>query len=309
MSAINTGNVIQFPIKLAFAVTAHKIQGATVPKPLKVIIDVTDIFQAAMLYVMLSRVCALGQIFILDRFDDTKMYPSNTALTELTRLDEVSSNRKLSKWETEEKECLKISSLNCRSLMKHHQDILLDVPLLKGDIICLQETWLDDDKSKDDLEISGYNLHLNSNGKGKGIATYFKKDTFKLAKCIKKELMQLTKFTSPVIDIVVIYRSQSGNLTELKELIEELIDGEKAELILGDFNFCFISNPSNPVTNFFEQNNFLQLIQEPTHIEGNLIDQAHLRDTKQDIEFSSELHSKYYTDHNALAIIVKQRRN
>ena len=93
---------------------------------------------------------------------------------------------------------------------------------------------------------------------------------------------------------------------ELKENIEELIHGEKAELILGDFNYCFISNPSNPVTNFFEENNFLQLIEEPTHIEGNLIDQAHLRDTKQVLEISAQVHSKYYTDHKALAIMVKQ---
>ena len=305
-TAVNTGNVIQFPIKLAFAVTAHKIQGATVPKPLKVIVDVTDIFQAAMLYVMLSRVCSLGQIFILEKFDETKMYPSNTALTELTRLDHISSKRKLSKWETEEKDIIKISSLNCRSLMKHHQDIIHDVPLLQSDIICLQETWLDNDNTTNDYEIPGYKLHLNSNGKGKGVAIYFKEETFELANFIKKETMQLSKFTSPVIDIVVIYRSQTGNLMELKENIEDLMDGEKAELIVGDFNFCFLSGPSNPATTFFEQNRFLQLIQEPTHIEGNLLDQAHVRDTKQVLEFSAELHSKYYTDHKALAIMVKK---
>ena len=308
-SVINTGNVIQFPIKLAFAVTAHKIQGATVPKPSKVIIDVTDIFQAAMLYVMLSRVCTLAQIFILDRFEETKMYPSNIALTELNRLDDISKNRKLSKWETEENGLMKIISLNCRSLMKHHCDIIVDASLLKSDIICLQETWLNDDICEDDLEIPGYNVHLNSKGKGKGIAIYFKKETFKIEKCINKESMQLSKFTSPLIDIIAIYRSQHGDMMEFKENIEQLINGEKAELILGDFNFCFMSSSSNPVGNFLKQNNFLQLIKEPTHIEGNLLDQAHLRDTKQVLEYSAELHSKYYTDHKALAIMVKMGRN
>ena len=57
-SPINTANVIQFPVKLAFASTAHKIQGATISKPQKVIINVDDTFNPAMVYVMLSRVCS-----------------------------------------------------------------------------------------------------------------------------------------------------------------------------------------------------------------------------------------------------------
>jgi len=65
-SIVNTASVIQFPIKLAFACTAHKVQGLTVQKPQKVIINVEDAFADAMVYVMLSRVCALIQIYILN---------------------------------------------------------------------------------------------------------------------------------------------------------------------------------------------------------------------------------------------------
>ena len=65
-SVINTAQVIQFPVKLAFACTAHKIQGATIPKPLKMIIDVSDILMAAICYVMLSRICSISQLFILN---------------------------------------------------------------------------------------------------------------------------------------------------------------------------------------------------------------------------------------------------
>ena len=48
-TVVNTANVIQFPIKLAFACTARKMQGATIQKPLEVIINMTDIFMAAMI--------------------------------------------------------------------------------------------------------------------------------------------------------------------------------------------------------------------------------------------------------------------
>jgi hypothetical protein len=57
--------LVQFPIKLAHAITAYKIQGQTIPKPLKVAFDIDSIFEEAQGYVMLSRVQELKQIFIL----------------------------------------------------------------------------------------------------------------------------------------------------------------------------------------------------------------------------------------------------
>ena len=158
-----------------------------------------------MLYVMLSRVCSLQQIFILNTFDESKMYPNMKALTELERLEEISLNNNPTEWEKENKNQLKISSLNCRSLRKHHDDISTDENLLKSDIICLQETWLEDDTITDDLEIPNYDLHLNSSGRGKGIAIYFKKKHFRHKCDIKKGNMQLSKFTSNHLDIVTIY--------------------------------------------------------------------------------------------------------
>ena len=82
-SVVNTANVIQFPIKLAFASTTHKIQGATIPKPQKVIIGTSDAFGPAMIYVMLSRICSLDQLLILNEFDESKMFQNMQALTKL----------------------------------------------------------------------------------------------------------------------------------------------------------------------------------------------------------------------------------
>ena len=188
-SIVNTAMVIQFPLKLAFASTAHKIQGATIPKPQKVILNVTDTFTAAMVYVMLSRVCSLSQILILNEFVETKMYPNMRALKELERLDKISQNNNPTDWEKEDKNAIKISSLNCRSLRKHHQDILSDALLHKSDMITLQEIWLDSDEIGDELNIPDYYLFLNSNGRGKGVATYCRKEIFKHDMDIKKENM------------------------------------------------------------------------------------------------------------------------
>ena len=54
----------QFPIVLAHAVTAHKMQGQTSQKPLRVSMNVAECFDEAQGYVMLSRVQSLDQVVI-----------------------------------------------------------------------------------------------------------------------------------------------------------------------------------------------------------------------------------------------------
>jgi hypothetical protein len=81
---------------------------------------------------------------------------------------------------------------------------------------------------------------------------------------------------------------------------------EKPLLIVGDFNFCYLDSSANPTKQFLEANNFSQLIREPTHLEGNLLDQAYFRKMDGHLKCSAVVHSKYYTDHKGLAITVKQ---
>ena len=116
--------------------------------------------------------------------------------------------------------------------------------------------------------------------------------------------MQLTKFNSSELDIIVVYRSQQGNQKALNDAIDSLTNHKKPELIIGDFNFCYLDKSPIAVKQHLKGNHFKQLINEPTHIEGNLLDQAHLRDVKGALQCTAEVHSKYFTDHKALALIV-----
>ena len=65
-SASKKATLIQFPIKLAQAITAHKIQGQTISKPLKVALDIKSVFDDGQAHVMLSRAQELNQIYIID---------------------------------------------------------------------------------------------------------------------------------------------------------------------------------------------------------------------------------------------------
>ena len=296
--------MIQFPIKLAFACTAHKIQGSTIPKPQKAVINTNDSFGAAMIYVMLSRVCSLSQIYILDEFDESKMYPNIQALEEMERLNNISQNRNKTEWEDVTNGGLRIYSLNCRSLRKHHKDITSDALLLNSDIILLQETWLEDDNTIQELEIPGYDLHLNNHGRGKGLATYFKSNIFTHKADINQEHMQLSKFTSRNTDVISIYRSNQGPINQLIKEIKAISQGTKNLLLVGDFNYCYLEKRMDSAKRYMTDNNFKQLVLEPTHLEGNILDHCYLRDMKNCLRVKIELHCKYYTDHKGLAILL-----
>ena len=106
----------QFPLKLSFACTAHKIQGSTITDPNKVIIDLRSVKEAAMGYVMFSRPQRLDQVYIFEKFESSKIFPSDSAMKELERLNIEALNEK----EKIRLESTIIQTLNIRSLMKHH---------------------------------------------------------------------------------------------------------------------------------------------------------------------------------------------
>ena len=62
----STAKLVQFPVVLAFAVTVHKVQGQTIERPLKCVIDLRSVFEGAQAYVMMSRIKELEQLYILE---------------------------------------------------------------------------------------------------------------------------------------------------------------------------------------------------------------------------------------------------
>ena len=76
-----SATIIQFSVRLAFAITSHKIQGQTIPMPTKVVLDINSVFDDAQAYVMLSRVQQIEQVFILGELDESKLRTSQIART------------------------------------------------------------------------------------------------------------------------------------------------------------------------------------------------------------------------------------
>jgi ATP-dependent exoDNAse (exonuclease V) alpha subunit len=176
----NIATVFQFPLILSFASTTHKIQGQTIVKPKKAAVDLQSVFGSNQAYVMLGRVQERSQLFIIDSLPVHKITTDKDALDQLGILKAKSINSNPPVWEKSYDRSSKVCTLNISSLRDKIEDVKGDQILTDGDAIVLSESWLDPESSEEDpsLQLHGYKLHLNSYGRGKGLAVYYKENKF-----------------------------------------------------------------------------------------------------------------------------------
>ena len=112
--------------------------------------------------------------------------------------------------------------------------------------------------------------------------------------------VQIQKLTFVKLDVINVYRSQNGNLHELIEKLDKMIDKKRFCIITGDFNLCGLNEKRNVMTSFLERHGFSQLVKDATHIQGRVIDHVYVNDTACVLEI--ERFSPYYSDHDGLLI-------
>ena len=151
------------------------------------------------------------------------------------------------------------------------------------------------------MDIEGYASHFNNVGPGKGIAIFYNENYFSFSKEIKENNFQMTKCVSEELEVIAVYRSEKGNLSELKEHLSMLITPKVTTVICGDFNLCHISQKNNKVTQFLENNGFQQLVTNATHIRGRHIDHFYFKSADEQIQNPTVLtYSPYYSDPDAI---------
>ena len=302
----STATVVQFPLSLCFAATAHRFQGGTIRKPNKLAADFRTVFEAAQAYVMLSRVETLSQLFIINSVPESKFYASSKALLELKRLETLSLNKNPAAWEKQHEWCLRIASLNCHSLGDKLKEIRRDDTLLVADIICLTETWLLSDEEMESLQIPGFRLHLNSSARGKGIAKYGALIFDDAYVDIKREKVQITRLSTPLVDVINIYRSQGAKNVEVVQSIKHLIRENTPTIICGDLNLCFLTNKENNITSVLQRLGFEQLVREASHLQGGHLDHVYSNLDQYLFKVEVQMYSPYYTchDHDGFLITI-----
>ena len=310
--ASSKAKVIQFPLILAFAATGHKFQGQTIPKPMKVVVDLNTVFRAAQAYVMMSRVEELDQLFILEHLSTKKIYPCQKAMAELERLTAKSMNSNLSDWLNIS--CLnvffseRVTFLNTRSLLAHHEDIEHNRMLNVSSLLCVNETWVNADSECPSL-MKFSEPHVVAAGPGKGLATYAKHHSdFHHVSDVNKIHHQISCFQSSSTSVISVYRSQSARLTEVFDDLQEILNQCNSEnlcLIGGDFNLCALTDNKNCLSEGLMHLGFKQLVEEATHENGRAIDHCYARFPEQrKYETKVSIQSVYWSDHDAITVLI-----
>ncbi|XP_026112280.1 LOW QUALITY PROTEIN: uncharacterized protein LOC113091073, partial [Carassius auratus] len=133
----------QFPLRLAWACTVHKVQGLTVDRA---VVSLKKIFTAGQAYVALSRVRSLSGLIIED-FKESAIFCNDKIELAMKDMPKLSMENDSF---TESLGRFKLALLNVQSLKAHFQDVLAHTVLMDADCICLTETWLNaDDKAQE----------------------------------------------------------------------------------------------------------------------------------------------------------------
>ena len=245
-----------------------------------------------MIYVSLSRVQRLEQLYILGELPESKMKPWQDAKEEMERLNEKDQS-------TREKHTFKLSSMNICSLQAHFEDLIEDEDMMSSQVICLQETWLHPNVNDDGFSLPGRHKSINSVRKGAGIVTYYSTE-FQEQKqnSITATYYQISSITSNDRTVINIYRSSDSNDEGLLTHLERIISAknEKDVYICGDFNLCHIEDKNHSIFQLFQDHSF-SITRNPltgTHKRGRCLDTIWYRGTR---EATSQTKFVYYSDH------------
>ena len=222
--------------------------------------DVKNVKNDAQVYVMASRAQKLEQLFIIEDLHLHKWKASDSALKELSRLTTASMNQTGIG-------TFKIACLNVRSLQKHFEDIKTLISF-QVEVICLQETWLHQEDLPENYNIPSLNLSLNSKGRGKGVATYFK-SSYSHSADVTEDHLQITKISQEKMDIINIYRGQNNKT--LSDHLRRIVNQEKPTIICGDLN-CDFSEEQPDFGLTLNNLGFQKLNQKATQDMGRNID-------------------------------------
>ena len=308
----------QFPLKLCWASTIHKVQGLTTES---IVVSFEGRFFAGQAYVALSRVKTLKGLYILN-FDEKKIFVDKAVSEEMERLrknhalpNEVSEDLSI-------EGCIKISHLNIRGIKSHKHDLRLDSCVQESDVLCLSETFLRNEEifcgefiGREDMSVfrierpqQERDFHT-PRGSG-GILVAIRHD-LKPVLLVRKNSPHLELLAIEInrvqaqLLIVTLYRPPNANIEafiqDLETLLNDLYPVYTDCVILGDFNEDIFKS-QGPILSFFQSKGFEQNTNRATRDSGSLLDHCY---TSSSLTVASlSVRDTYYSDHDIVSITI-----
>ncbi|XP_046348179.2 uncharacterized protein LOC124128768 [Haliotis rufescens] len=308
----NGGIRRQFPLKLAWACTIHKVQGITVNKA---VVSLGKIFAAGQAYVALSRVSSLGGL-IIENFKESVIYSSEKVEAAVSCMPKfMNANQRLNDGHAT---CTFILQ-NIEGLQSHIQDLQNDRRFFEADFICLTETWLSDTHLPDEPKLDRFTLHHKTRSQSYesseqmlmelknqthgGVGVYCSENkTCEFPQFPVTNLEYLAFYVMELqAHVVIIYRPNSYKVDifrkHLLQLVQELDKHSARSIIMGDFNENVFSSSS--IQTLMESNGFTQIVSESTTESGTLIDHVYVRGLENVLV---HILPTYYGYHEAIEI-------
>ncbi|XP_073763336.1 uncharacterized protein [Danio rerio] len=315
----------QFPMKLAFACTIHKVQGMTTDSA---VVSLKHIFEPGMAYVALSRTTTLSGLHIID-FNENKIFCDpeiRTSLESMPKADFCDFQPILHLLQDSNlNSAIKIIHHNTEGLQCHMDDLKCHHELLLADILCLTESHLSGLCVPEYLQLDGYTMYMRNrhssytnyaylaNKNGGGVAVYVKKifqarPMMYIQNVTDLEYLVLKLEAPKQALIAVIYRPPSYRLSDfllnLNGLLTSLeILNIKPVIVCGDFNEDQLSHCNKPIMNLFYDKGYTQLISTGTTENNTLLDPVFINTTHSNVR--AGVLQTYYSYHDPVYCILE----
>ena len=151
-------------------------------------------------------------------------------------------------------------------------------------------------------------------GRGRGVAAFIREplmNTFLGASAINESIVQCLKLSFHQYDVITVYKTQECTTVEnhqnLIQILENLVNLNKPTIINGDFNFDYWKDKDNLLAQALRRSGFRQLVTLPTTVRGKCIDHVYINEEMVQCVYEDEfkLYYPYYTDHEAVRVILK----
>ena len=303
---------------VAYAVTLHKVQGISTDEiVVSFQLDKQRNFNPGQLYVAISRVRSFNGLFLKGRFSRSAIVSSEAAHAEYQRLRLPENKLKPLKSVPISESSLNISLLNVRSLNKHAKSLKDFGEFIESDLLLLTETQLPNDYNCEAIKnhLSDFELKFqNDVDKFKSLMFGYRKnlEAFEIEKFSGFFLCKVLKhsFIDIPFKILLLYRSHQESLQSFMNTLNGFLEQHTdIDIILGDFNIDLLNENSdvNMLRNLLSGRTYgyRQIIDEPTHIDGGLLDHVYIKENMFHLFDVSKIKiCVNISDHDALKINI-----